>query len=85
MVGFALLLCLACFSLLVICAILEWPILLPYHILECIAGCFFTITQEVVIANTLFSLVCSNHPLFNHAKRGKIRMTMLVCVIPWMS
>jgi len=83
--GFALLLCLACFSFFVICAWLGWPMSLTYRILECIAGWFFTIIQEVVIANTLFSLVCSNHPLFDDAKRGKIRMIMFVCVIPWMS
>jgi len=39
-------------------------------ILKCITGWFFTITLEVVIANTLFTLdliPC----LFDDAKRGK--------------
>jgi len=83
--GFALLLCLACLLLLVICAWLGWPISLTYHMLECIVCWLFTITQVVVIANALFLLVCSNHPLFDDAKRRKIRMTMRVCVIPWIS
>jgi len=46
---------------------------------------FFTIAQEVVIANTLFSIVYYNQPLFDDAKKGKIRMTMRVFVISWMS
>jgi len=44
--------------------------------LECIAGCFFTITPEVVTANTPFSPVCSNLSLFYDAKRGKMKLTM---------
>jgi len=48
-----------------------------YHILECITGWFFTITQAVVVANTLFFLVL--HLIFlDDAKRGKIKMTMPV-------
>ena len=85
MVSYALLLCLTCFMLLVICTWFGWPISLTDRVLECIADCFFSIIQEVVIANTLIFLVCSNHHLFDVAKRGKIRMTMLVCVIPWIS
>jgi len=46
--------------------------------LECIAGWFFTITSEVVTANTLFSPGCSNLSLFDDAKRGKMRLTMFV-------
>ena len=45
---------------------------------ECTACCFFTITPEVVTANTLSSPACSNLSLFDDAKRGKMRMTMSV-------
>jgi len=49
--------------------------LITVPILKCITGWFFTITQEVVVANTLFSLDLSSH-LFDDAERGKIKMTM---------
>ena len=39
-----------------------------------------SITQVVVIANTLVYHVCSNYPFFDDAKRGKIGMTMVVLV-----
>jgi len=49
--------------------------LITVPILKCSIGWFFTITQEVVVANTLFSLDLSSH-LFDDAKRGKIKKTM---------
>jgi len=49
--------------------------LITVPILKCITGRFFTITQEVVVVNTLFSVDLSSH-LFDDAKRGKIKMTM---------
>jgi len=49
--------------------------LITVPILKCIAGWFFTITQEVVVANILFSLALSLY-LFDDAKRGKNKMTM---------
>ena len=51
--------------------------LITVPILECIAGWFFTITQEVVVANTLVFLDLSSS-LFDDAKMGKIEMTVHV-------
>ena len=50
--------------------------LITVPILKCITGWFFTITQEVVVANTLFSLDLSLY-FFDDAKRGKINLTKL--------
>jgi len=49
--------------------------LITIPIPKCITGWFFTIIQEVMVANTRFSLDLSLH-LFDDAKRGKIKMTM---------
>jgi len=46
--------------------------------LKCITGWFFTITQEVVVANTLFDPVL--HYFFDDAKREKIKMTLHVLI-----
>jgi len=45
-----------------------------YHIkiLECIAGCSFTITLEVVIANTLLSLFVRNLHFSMMSKGGRL-------------
>ena len=51
--------------------------LITVPILKCITGRFFTITQEVVVANTLFTLVL-NSSLLDDAKRGKSKMTLFV-------
>ena len=51
--------------------------LITVPILECITGWFFIITQEVVVANTLFGPVLHSF-LFDDAKRVKIKLTMLV-------
>ena len=42
--------------------------------LKCIAGWVFTITPEVVVANTLVPLILT--VLFDDAKRGKIKFPM---------
>ena len=39
------------------CACLRMVNLITVLILKCIAGWFFTITEEVVVANTLFPLI----------------------------
>ena len=49
--------------------------LITVLILKCITGWFFTITQEVVVANTLFPLILAF--FLDDAKRGKINLTML--------
>jgi len=38
----------------------------------------------MVVANTLFGPVLHSY-FFDDAKRGKIKMTMLVLVTPWLS
>ena len=53
--------------------------LITVPILKCITGWFFTITPEVVVANTLFPLILVR-VFFDNAKRGKIRMTMHVLI-----
>jgi len=71
------------FLLVSICVWRGWPISLPYHILECIAGCFPSITQEVLIPTPCFNLFYSS--LFDDANRGKIRMTLFVFLRLWLS
>ena len=53
--------------------------LITVPILKCITGWFFTITQEVVVANILGFLDLTTY-LFDDAKRGKINMTMHVLI-----
>jgi len=51
--------------------------LIAILILKCITGWFFTITQEVVVANTLVDPDL-HYYLFDDAKRGKSKMALLV-------
>jgi len=56
------------------CACLRMANLINVPRLKCIASWVFTITQEVVVANTLFPLILT--VLFDDAKKGKIKLTM---------
>ena len=44
----------------------------PSCLLECFEGYLFSITPVVVIANPMFSHVCSSNSFFDDAKRGKM-------------
>jgi len=71
----------ALFKLLFVCAWLGWPISLTYQYLSVSQVVVFlrSITQVVLIANTLVYHVALL-PLFDHAKRRKIGITMVILV-----
>jgi len=57
--------------------------LITIPILKCIRVWFFTITQEVVVATTLFTFDLTSS-LFDDAKKGKITLTMHVLISPFL-